>query len=153
MFKKLVSFIKKTITWFLKSELGRFLIGGGVNTVMGGILIPLVMRQFGFGTFALIGISIDTPLTIGYLVWFSFAYLIQIKFVFNSRFELKRYLIYPFSQIPNYLINSIFLYVFNTLLVLPSFISYVLAAILAVPVMFIIVRLIVKTKPLKPDSK
>ena len=148
MLASLVSFIKKTITWFLKWELGRFLIVGGINTLMGGIIIPLIMKEgLNLGTLTFLSLSLDLPLTIGYLVWFSFAYLIQIKYVFNSRFELKRYLIYPLSQIPNYLINSLFLYIFGTTLNLPSLVSYVLAALLAVPVMFIIVRIIVKTKP------
>lgn len=148
MFQKLVLAIKKLIKWFLGFELGRFLIVGGINTLMGGILIPLIFNiVFNLGEISFLTLSLDLPLTLGYLIWFSFAYLIQIKFVFNSRFELKRYLIYPLSQIPNYLINSLFLFVFDSILNLPSWLAYGLAAIFAVPVMFIIVRIIVKTKP------
>ena len=148
MFQKLVLAIKKLIKWFLGFELGRFLIVGGINTLMGGILIPLIFNLvFNLGEISFLTLSLDLPLTLGYLIWFSFAYLIQIKFVFNSRFELKRYLIYPLSQIPNYLINSLFLFVFDSILNLPSWLAYGLAAIFAVPVMFIIVRIIVKTKP------
>ena len=148
MFQKLVLAIKKLIKWFLGFEIGRFLIVGGINTLMGGILIPLIFNLvFNLGEISFLTLSLDLPLTLGYLIWFSFAYLIQIKFVFNSRFELKRYLIYPLSQIPNYLINSLFLFVFDSILNLPSWLAYGLAAIFAVPVMFIIVRIIVKTKP------
>ena len=148
MFQKLVLAIKKLIKWFLGFELGRFLIVGGINTLMGGILIPLIFNLvFNLGEISFLTLSLDLPLTLGYLIWFSFAYLIQIKFVFNSRFELKRYLIYPLSQIPNYLINSLFLFLFDSILNLPSWLAYGLAAIFAVPVMFIIVRIIVKTKP------
>ena len=148
MLKRFFSFIKKVITWVFKSELGRFLLAGGINTLMGGIIIPLVVRNFlNLGTISLVGITLDLPLSLGYLLWFTFAYFIQIKLVFNSTFELKRYLIYPLSQIPNYLINSLFLFLFSDTLRLPPFIAYPLAALLAVPIMFVIVRLIDKTKP------
>lgn len=147
MISRLVKFITNTIKWFLKWELGRFLIVGGINTLMGGILIPLIMKEgFGLTSFTFLALTLDLPLTVGYLVWFSFAYLINIKYVFKSRFELKRYLMYPLSQIPNYIINSIFVYIFLNVVNLPSFVAYPASAILAVPIMFIVVRFIVKTK-------
>jgi putative flippase GtrA len=154
MVNSLTSYIDKTIKWLLKSELGRFLVGGGVNTLMGGILIPFVMKEgLGLTNFTFLTLTLDLPLTIGYLIWFSFAYLINIKFVFKSRFEVRRYLLYPLTQIPNYIINQIFVYIFLTLLALPSIIAYGLSAVLAVPIMFVIVRVIVKTKPKDTSSK
>jgi len=139
-------FIKK----LLSKEIIRFLIGGGVNTLMGGILIPLIFRQILTTQSIVIGsITLDLPLTIGYLIWFTFAYLIQVKFVFKTKFYWKRYCIYPFSQIPNYLLNQLFLYLFGTLAALPHLVSYVLAALCPIPIMFVIIRLIVK--PLKKN--
>ncbi|MCK9198193.1 MAG: GtrA family protein [Erysipelotrichales bacterium] len=142
--------MKKFIKKLLETEVFRFLIAGGINTLVGGIIIPYIFKQIiANPTFTFLSISIDIPLTLGYLIWFSFAYIIQAKFVFKSDLVFKRYLIYPFSQIPNYALNQLFLYIFETALQLPSFISLVLAAICPIPIMFVIVRLIVKTKKQK----
>ena len=136
----MIKFIKKLVSM----EFIKFCIVGGINTLMGGILIPYLARLIMNGSPKFYGL--DLSLVIGYLVWFTFAYLIQVKFVFNSHFEWKRYLVYPFTQIPNYLLNTGFLYLFEDLLKLPSIIALALAAIAAVPIMFILVRLVVKTK-------
>lgn len=141
----MIKFIKKLLSY----EFIKFCIVGGINTLMGGILIPYIARLIMHGSPSFYGI--DLSLAIGYLVWFTFAYLIQVKFVFNSHFEWKRYLIYPFTQIPNYLLNTLFLYLFEDLAHLPSFIALALAAVAAVPIMFVLVRLVVKTK--KTDEK
>ncbi|MDY4788397.1 MAG: GtrA family protein [Bacilli bacterium] len=136
----MINFIKKV----LSLEIVKFLIVGGINTLMGGILIPYLVRLFLQGEPRFYGI--DISLTVGYLIWFTFAYLLQVKYVFNTNFNIKRYLLYPLTQIPNYLINQGFLYLFEKVLKLSSLISLFLAAILAVPIMFIIVRLVVKDK-------
>lgn len=136
----MINFIKK----ILNLEIVKFLIVGGINTLMGGILIPYLVRLILQDEPHFYGI--DISLTIGYLVWFSFAYLLQVKFVFNTTFNIKRYLLYPLTQVPNYLINQGFLYLFEKVLKLSSLISLFLSAILAVPIMFIIVRLVVKDK-------
>ena len=136
----MIKFIKK----LLSMEIIKFIIVGGINTLMGGILIPLIARSIMGGAPSFYGI--DISLLIGYLVWFTFAYLIQVKFVFDSHFEWKRYLIYPLTQIPNYLLNNLFLYLFEDLAHIPSIISFVLAAGCAVPIMFVLERLVIKTK-------
>lgn len=131
-------FITKTIEFFLGKEMFRFLIAGAINTLMGGILIPFILSKF-----IRLDFIIDIPLILGYLCWFTFAYFIQIKFVFNSTFEWKRFWAYPLSQIPNLLLNLGFKYVFS-LFINSNFITYVLAALLPIPIMFFIVRFIVK---------
>lgn len=137
------------------SELVRFLIGGAINTLMGGILLPYLYEQI-FGLqilFVFLGTKTYVSLLVGYLIWFSFAYLIQIKFVFRSRFVLKRFIAYPFTQIPNFLINNLFLHFFRNILVWPSLISFCLAAILTVPIMFVLVRFVVKAKEVGKKEK
>ena len=137
----MVNFIKK----LLQREFFRFLIAGGINTLMGGILIPLIFRKILTTTTWTMGaITIDLPLTIGYLIWFTFAYIIQAKFVFKAPFAWQRYIIYPFSQIPNYALNQFFIYIFGTTCALPYWLTYILAALCPIPIMFVIVRLIVK---------
>lgn len=138
-YRELISrYIDIIIDFFLSKEIFRFLIAGGINTLMGGILIPYL-----FSLFINVDIIIDIPLVIGYLIWFTFAYFIQIKFVFNSTFEWKRYWTYPLSQIPNLLLNLGFKYLFSMFIV-SELITYALAALCPLPIMFFIVRFIVK---------
>lgn len=132
------SFITNTINFFLGNEMFRFLIAGGINTLMGGILIPFI-----FSKIINIDFIVDIPLVLGYLCWFTFAYFIQIKFVFNSTFEWKRFWAYPLSQIPNLLLNLGFKYLFS-LFIKSSLLTYFLAALFPIPIMFFIVRFIVK---------
>ncbi len=140
--------MKELIKKLLNKEIVRFIIAGGVNTLFGGILIPILFRNIlQTTTWQLGALTIDLPLTIGYLIWFSFAYLIQAKFVFKAPVQLKRYCLYPLSQIPNYALNQFFIWVFGTVCNFPYLVYYVLAALCPIPIMFVIVRLIVK--PLK----
>lgn len=142
LFRRMIKLIKK----LLSLEIIRFIIGGGINTLMGGMLLPYIFEVI-FGEielFTFLGVTTYVGLLVGYLIWFTFAYFIQIKFVFNTSFDVKRFIIYPFTQIPNFLINSLFLYLFRNILSLPGFVSYVLAAIATVPIMFVLVRLVVK---------
>lgn len=134
--------IKNLIIYFLKQEIIRFLIAGGINTIIGGIAIPyLVLQIFTFNSDIA---KTFIPLIVGYIIWFPFAYLIQVYFVFRTQFDIKRFFLYPTTQIPNYLINQGLLYIFNDLLDLHELISLILAALIAAPIMFVLVRLVVK---------
>ena len=142
--------IKEIFFFFYEKEAIRFLIAGGINTLMGGILIPYAFKLLLTNdAINILGFALDIPLTLGYLIWFSFAYLLQVKLVFRTQCELKRYLAYPLSQIPNYALNQVFLWVFEGLLSLPSIIALGLAALCPLTIMFVIVKFIVK----KPEDK
>lgn len=136
-------------------ELFLFVLIGGINTLVGGILLPHLFQELGLNQVYKIGIfSIDMPIIYGFLVWFTFAYFLQIKFVFKCHFEWKRFLIYPLTQIPNIIINQFLLYFFRDylkILLLDGLVARVLSAGLALPIMFILVRLVVK--PLKSKKE
>ena len=136
-------------------EMIKFVIVGGLNTVLGGILIPFVFQLIlETSSIDIFGFSLDIPLLIGFLVWFPFAYFLQIKFVFKCKFEWVRFLIYPLTQIPNLLLNQVLLFLFLDVLnitICNNLVARVLAAGCALPIMFILVRLVVK--PLQKKNK
>lgn len=138
--------MKKAIRYFLEKEIFRFLLIGGINTILGGVILPFLFKTF-FGTihFTLI-IPFDLSLTFGYLIWFPFAYKLQVSYVFKTKFSWNRFFVYPFTQIPNYLVNSMFLFVFESIFSFPSLLSFFLSAFLAVPVMFVLVKFVVKVQ-------
>ena len=137
-------------------ELITFVIIGGVNTLIGGILIPQLFQYLiGEQSFLLLNFFvIDMPIIYGFLVWFTFAYYLQIRFVFHCKWDWKRYCIYPLTQIPNMLLNQVFLFIFKDVLeitVWNNLIARGLAAAVALPIMFVLVRFVVK--PLKKKSE
>lgn len=150
----IISFYEKHKTIIL--EMLRFVIIGGINTLLGGILIPFVFEMLlGEQSFTLFNFFVfDMPMNYGFLVWFTFAYYLQIKFVFKCDWNWKRYFIYPLTQIPNLIINQVLLWLFKDvckITVWNNLIARGLAAVIALPIMFLLIRLVVK--PLTKKSK
>lgn len=144
IFSQLYALIKK----YWHYEIIRFLFVGGINTAFGGFALPFIIRLVipQFDHWTLLGVQINIPITIGYLLWFTPAYLLQVFISFQSHPEWKRYAIYPFTQIPNYALQQSFFYTISIILGWMDIIAYGLSAILPIPIMFFLVRLIVKTK-------
>lgn len=136
--------LKAIFLYFWNQEIIRFLIAGGINTVVGGILLPYLFKFI--ISSENVFMTTFVPLLLGYIIWLPFAYSIQVKFVFQTSWEKKRFLIYPLTQIPNYGINQLLLFLFEQQLKLDPFLSLILAALAATPIMFILVRYVVKKK-------
>ena len=130
---------------FFQNEMIRFIFIGGINTLMGGIFLPFLFRLiFSNHIFQLVFLQLDLSLTIGYFIWFTFAYLLQVHFVFRTEWSWPRYLLYPFTQIPNYGLNQFFLWLFERQFEWPSILALGLSALLPIPIMFVLVRFVVK---------
>lgn len=152
MIKKLWHWSWNLVQTYWKFEIVRFLFVGGVNTLFGGFLIPFIIRlMMGSASTAwtLLGISINIPITLGYLIWFTPAYFLQVYVSFQAKPAWLRYAAYPFTQIPNYALQQLSYYLVASLLVWPEVIAYAISALLPIPIMFILVRFIIKGKWLK----
>ena len=107
-----------------------FLVIGTLNTFLCSflamILEPLVRNA-------------NLAFNIGYLLSNGNAYLLNSRFVFPTRMTLARYVKFFLSYVPNYIIQNAI--VFINLLGLPSLASYLLAAILGVPITFLCVKI------------
>lgn len=143
----MIKFIKK----LLSIEFVKFVIAGGLNTLFGGILIPFLFSfantipDLQIGNIFVFSVS----LLIGYLIWFPFAYTLQVKFVFNTKWDWSRLGGYALTQVVNLFVNQLMLYLFKNVLeitALNGLVSLVLAAFVTIPIMFILVRLVVKKK-------
>lgn len=138
--------VAKLIQRYWKLEFIRFLIVGGINTAVGGITLPFLftlLLPVDFVDF--FSFSINLPVLYGYLLWFSFAYLFQVYFVFQGRLDWRSYLIYPFTQLPNLGLNLFFIYLFRQVFQWPiDIINVALAALLPIPIMFFLVRFVIK---------
>lgn len=143
----MIKFIKK----LLSIEFVKFVIAGGLNTLFGGILIPFLFSFANTIPDLVIGkiFVFSVSLLIGYVIWFPFAYTLQVKFVFNTKWDWSRLGGYALTQVVNLFVNQLMLYLFKNVLgitILNGLVSLALAAFVTIPIMFILVRLVVKKK-------
>lgn len=143
----MIKFIKK----LLSIEFVKFVIAGGLNTLFGGILIPFLFSFTNTIPDLVIGkiFVFSVSLLIGYVIWFPFAYTLQVKFVFNTKWDWSRLGGYALTQVVNLFVNQLMLYLFKNILgitLLNGLVSLALAAFVTIPIMFVLVRLVVKKK-------
>lgn len=109
-----------------------FLVVGTINTFLCSFLATVIEPLVG---------NANLAFNIGYLLSNVNAYLLNSLFVFPTRMTLTRYVKFFFSYVPNYIIQNAIVFVAYNLLGLPSIASYLLAAILGVPITFLCVKI------------
>jgi putative flippase GtrA len=63
------------------------------------------------------------------------------RFVFHDTLSVSRFIKFFVSYIPNYIIQNIIVVIFYNWLGYPPIVSYLIAAILGIPVTFLLVKL------------
>ncbi len=109
-----------------------FLVVGTINTFLCSFLATILEPLVG---------NANLAFNIGYLLSNVNAYLLNSLFVFPTRMTLVRYVKFFLSYVPNYIIQNAIVFVAYNLLGLPSIASYLLAAILGVPITFLCVKI------------
>lgn len=109
-----------------------FLVVGTINTFLCSFLATVIEPLVG---------NANLAFNIGYLLSNGNAYLLNSLFVFPTRMTLTRYVKFFLSYVPNYIIQNAIVFVAYNLLGLPSIASYLLAAILGVPITFLCVKI------------
>lgn len=160
-----------------EKEAIRFIFVGGINT-LAGILVTWLIRylftKWGWDTELFVVyyrhaehliyfrastidttdtrlLYVDIPYVINFIVLLPFAYTMQTKLAFRTPWSWGRFARYPISSIPNLILTSLFICLFAGVLGISAQWSYVLAPILALPIMFFIIRFLVK--PIKKRKK
>ena len=111
-----------------------FLLIGGINTFDCTILASFLIWT---------GIDGNLAFNIGYITSNIIAYWLNSIFLFPEPLRLVRYGRFFLSYIPNYLIQNIIVFMVYNLLGLPSVVSFLLAAVIGLPVTFLLVKLFV----------
>jgi putative flippase GtrA len=88
-------------------------------------------------------IEFDVSNTVMFIVLFPVAYTFQAVFAFRQPWRFRRLMIYPLSSIPNYLLQQGFILLFETGLSMPYIFAYGVAAILPIPLMYLVVKFLV----------
>ncbi len=127
-----LSLPKKIIKTFLNRDFITFVTIGLINVINGvwlsllyGLFIKNEIIAYIFGFF--------TSLTI--------AYILNTKWNFKEKLNLKNYIKYGINNIPNFIIQIISVFIFIKVLETNKLISYIISASISVPITFILVKI------------
>lgn len=155
--------IEKLFWKLYEKEPFRFLIAGGINTVLGivvAILFRILFSAFNWDpkisfefleNIGLVAPNMDIPYLIAFVLLLPVAYTLQVFISFQTKWTFKRFLIYPISSIPNFICQELFVWLFEVVLKLPPSVAYILSPLCSLPIMFFIIRFLVK--PLKKKKE
>ncbi len=118
---------------FLSREFIMFVIIGVINTFAGSLFAVFYRRFIPDNTLAFIP---------GFLSGNIVSYFLNSVFTFrDTEFGFVKYIKFLISNLPNLIIQTIMVKVFSQALSVPSIIVYIMAAVVGVPLTFVIVKL------------
>lgn len=127
-----MNIIEKAKHHFLTKEFFLFLIVGCINTFNSTFIAWLISYLSPYG---------NLNFNIGYILANIVAYWMNSVIIFHEGLSLERYIKFFISYIPNYIIQNIIVVIFYNMLSLPAVASYLIAAVLGIPVTFLMVKI------------
>lgn len=131
---------------FLTPRFLNFLAVGVVNAVNGTAFAYLFSQVF----------DANLAFILGYAVAVTISYVLNARFVFPSPLSIRGYGRFVLSYLPNFLIQNLCVLIVYNLLGSDKLVAYVLAAVIGVPVTFLLLKLFAfrahdaPTEPLDP---
>ena len=116
---------------FLSIEFMKFVIIGVINT-LNGTLFSYIYSSF---------LNENIAFIFGYITGLLISYLLNSYFTFKESLSIQKFIRFAISYIPNFLIQYIVVLIVINILGLYNLIAYGLAALIGVPVTFIIMKL------------
>lgn len=127
-----MNLLNKAKHHFLTKEFFLFLVIGCINTFNGTFLAWLC---------AFLSPYNNLNFNIGYILSNLCAYWMNSRFIFHEPLSVNRYVKFFISYIPNYIIQNIIVLIFYNMLDFPPVVSYLIAAVLGIPVTFLMVKI------------
>lgn len=122
--------VKKTKETFLSWQFIKFIIIGVINTLSTTIFASLFPKS----------INANIAFILGYLMGTIISYVLNSIFTFKEKFAISKYIKFFISTIPNYIVQQISVIVIYNMLGMNRYIAYLLAAIIGVPVTFVLLK-------------
>lgn len=116
---------------FLSIEFMKFVIIGVINT-FNGTLFSYIYSSF---------LNENIAFIFGYITGLLISYLLNSYFTFKESLSIQKFIRFAISYIPNFLIQYIVVLIVINILGWYNLIAYGLAALIGVPVTFIIMKL------------
>lgn len=117
-------------TTFFSTAFAKFLVVGVINVINGIVLAWL---------YSLV-LQANVAFVVGYLTSVTVSFFLNSWIVFNSRRTWPKYARFLLSYIPNFLIQNVCVIVVYNVLSMDKLIAYALAAIVGVPVTFLLLK-------------
>lgn len=128
--------VKNISKVFINKQFLLFVFIGGINTLSTAIFSSIYNKVLG-------GIS---AFIVGYITGIMISYTLNATFTFHEKMELGKLIKFAISTIPNFVIQLIIVYIGTKLLSIPNMICYGMAAVIGVPVTFLILKIYVFVK-------
>lgn len=125
------NFFKKVKRTFFTKKFLEFTILGGINTLNTAIFSHIANKI----------VQENIATVIGYIISLTIAYFINCMVIFKDKLSINGYLKFWISYIPNFIIFFLVTFITINTLGLPQFWATVLAAMVAGPVTFIIMKI------------
>ncbi len=121
---------------YLNHEFIRFVISGGVNTLL----------TYGLYVALLLVMPYQAAYALSYVAGIALAYALNTRFVFQEKAQLKTAAQYPLVYLVQYVTSALFLYVLVDLLRLNESLSYFAVIAATVPITYWLSRVIFKRR-------
>ncbi|MCS6131492.1 GtrA family protein [Clostridium botulinum] len=115
---------------FLSKQFFIFVTIGIINTFIG------VVFSYIFSSF----LNENLAFIVGYICGLLVSYLLNSFFTFRENLDLNKFIKFSISYIPNFIIQNIVVLIVFNVMGLHKLIAYVLAAIIGVPVTFVLMK-------------
>lgn len=123
--------VDKIKSTFFTKEFIMFVIIGIINT-FNGVIFSYIYSSF---------LNENLAFIVGYISGLFISYLLNSYFTFKENLELKKFIKFAVSYIPNFIIQNIVVIIVFNIMGWHKLIAYGLAAIIGVPVTFILMKI------------
>lgn len=145
----------ESLFWFCyNKEPLRFIFWGAINTfitLINTIILNFIFSEIDWSS-KLLGRTIDIPFIIAFIIGIPISYTTHTLFTFKVKWNFLRLLRYPLSSIPNFLLQSLCIYIFGEVLSLNINLAYIISSILPLPIMFLINKFLVEPINIRGES-
>ncbi|WP_300383084.1 GtrA family protein [Clostridium sp.] len=123
-------YIKKFKQIFLSKQFIKFIIIGIINTV-NGVIFSYIYSKL---------LNEEIAFIFGYTSGLIISYLLNSFITFKERIEIRKFIKFIISSVPNFLIQYLSVLIILNILGMNKLIAYSLSAIIGVPVTYILMK-------------
>lgn len=125
-----MNFMSKIKRLFLNKEFIFFIIIGGINTI-NGVIFSYIYSNL---------LNENLAFILGYISGLIISYLLNSFITFKEKLSFVKFIKFGGSYVPNFIIQNVVVVVAFNILDLHKLIAYSLAAIIGIPVTFILLK-------------
>lgn len=129
--------VKKIKNTFFTREFITFLIIGVVNT-FNGTIFSYIYSSF---------LNENIAFVVGYISGLFISYILNSLITFKEKLNFSKFIKFAISYIPNFIIQNIVVVIVFNMLGLNKLFAFLLAAIIGVPITFILMKFFAFKKP------